>query len=149
MKNKQSYLLFAIVFFTAICFYTGSLPNHAATARETPAIGLFTRLQLALGSNDGEVFAVAENRFTLLPSTVEVYVELYRSETQTDDCAKMSLVAFDYTPDLDMGQTVSASASTDGRPCFWKGRVRYRVNGSQWVERTTQTFLADLNGNFS
>lgn len=154
MKRKQNgkqkfYLLFAVVLFIAVCFHTGPLSHDTASASEVSAIGLFTDLSLSLRGKDGSVSADVVNRFTLFPATVEVYVELYRSETKTDDYTKMGLVASNYTSDLNMGQTISASASTEGRPCFWKGRVRYRVDGGAWSERTTETLLADINGNFS
>lgn len=56
---------------------------------------LMTNLSLAIGGCNGEVWAEVKNEFTLFPSTVWVYVELYSSDTYQEFYSTMTLEKMD------------------------------------------------------
>ena len=59
----------------------------------------------------------------------------------------MTLVASNYIYDLDQGETLSVTASTEGRQSFWKARARYKIDNKPWQERLSETVLFDKDGN--
>ena len=109
---------------------------------------LWATLALALNGENGVVTALVKNSFTLFPSTVPVTIELYFSETYTTYYTKMDFVAYDSTPDLNMGETISVSAPTQGVQGYWCGRVRYRENSGEFKEGVTAVCLYDGDANF-
>lgn len=131
------------------------MANHAPVASETDtAVAVkaesaraFTNISLEISGGNGEVVATATNTFTLLVSTVQVYVELYYSSTYTTDYETMTMPTMAYTPDLDMGHSLSVDAKTNGEQRYWLARVRYNENGSGWQEIITGPVLLDANGN--
>ena len=54
--------------------------------------GLAANLTISIDGGNGEVWAKAKNNFTLFPSTIYVYVELYSSQTYQESYANMKLV---------------------------------------------------------
>ena len=94
------------------------------------------------------VTALVKNSFTLFPSTVPVTIELYFSETYTTYYTKMDFVAYDSTPDLNMGETISVSAPTQGVQGYWCGRMRYQENSGSVKEEVTSVCLYDGDANF-
>ena len=109
---------------------------------------LFTSLSLTIGGGDGRVYATAKNDFTLFPSTVAVTVSLYSSETYTTDYTQMELEAVTSTADLDMGVTITAEASTDGKTKYWIARMTYKIDNADWQSKDTGVTRYDGNGTF-
>ena len=56
--------------------------------------------------------------------------------------------AYDSTPDLNMGETISVSAPTQGVQGYWCARVRYRENSGEFKEGVTSVCLYDGDANF-
>ena len=110
--------------------------------------GLYTSLSLSLNGGDGKVWATVRNDVTLLPATVNVIVQLYCSDTYQEDYKDMDLIAYNSTTDLDMGQSIVATASTDGQEKFWLGRMRYRVDNGKWEEDVLGPARCSANGDY-
>ena len=109
---------------------------------------LFTNLQIGLKGGDGEVWATVKNNFTLFPSTVYVIVQLFSSEVYCEDYEDMTLMAMNSTLDLNMGSTIEARASTGGKQLYWMGRMRYKIDGASWEEKTVGVGLYSADGEF-
>ena len=109
-------------------------------------LGLYTDLQFSLHGENGQVQASVKNKFTLLPSTVTVNIELYRSDSFKESVADMTLAASNYIYDLDQGKTITATASTDGKQSYWKARAYYKVDNKPWQETFSETVLFTADG---
>ena len=110
--------------------------------------GLYTSITLFIScEGDGKVSAGAKNTFTLFPSVVRVYVELYYSNEYERDFSKMTLAAREYIEDLDMGKTLTATASTDGEMRYWKPRTLFKKDNNEWNDKSLDAILVDGNGN--
>ena len=59
----------------------------------------------------------------------------------------MTLIASNNIYDLDQGETLSVTASTEGRQSFWKARASYKIDNKPWQERLSETVLFDKDGN--
>lgn len=108
--------------------------------------GVFTSLSLAIDGNNGEVWAIAKNKITIFPATVRVIIELYSSDTYQNSHQSMTLVAKNNINDLDMGHTIEARTSTNGKQKYWKARMCYKVDNDDWTVIVTDTILLDKNG---
>lgn len=108
--------------------------------------GIFTNLSLYLDGGDGTASAIVKNQFTLLPAQVQVYVELYYSNTYQESYENMELAVRKYISDLNMGEKIYATASTNGETRYWMARMRYRLDNNEWQSKTTSTLLLDGNG---
>jgi len=98
----------------------------------------FTQLNITVTSTtDKKIAANLTNTFTLFPSTVSVVVKLYSSLTKTTDLSKMTLEASASSADLNMGETISATASTNGEDKYWVGYAIYFKDNT--VNKTYQT----------
>lgn len=115
-------------------------------SEEVTPYGLFTSLTLTIDGGDGSVWSTAKNSFTLFPASVAVVVEIYSSNTYQDSYKNMTLENRQYINDLDMGKSITASASTNGTQRYWKGRMYYKVDSKDWQEKVTSTWLCDANG---
>lgn len=109
--------------------------------------GLYTSLSLSINCGDGKVWATAKNDFTLFPSTVYVYVELYSSDTYIEDYGNMRLNARTSIPDLNMGNSITATYYTYGRQQYWVARMHYKIDNKAWEEKVTNPILVDGDGN--
>lgn len=107
---------------------------------------LFTNISLTLDGGNGMVFVTAKNEFTLFSSTVYVIVELYSSSSYQTSYENMTLMSTHSTPDLNMGESISAQATTGGVPKYWLGRMLYQIDGSAWQERNTLIRFFNANG---
>lgn len=58
----------------------------------------------------------------------------------------MTLVSQNSITDLDMGKSISTSASTNGMKKYWQARTYYRIDKKDWSSRNTATYLFDENG---
>ena len=126
---------------------SGSEKKTSVMEENGAPLGIYTDLQFVLNGENGTVTASVKNKFTLFPSTVTVNLELYRSQKYEDNVSAMTLVASNYIYDLDQGETLSVTASTEGRQSFWKARARYKIDNKPWQERLSETVLFDKDGN--
>ena len=126
---------------------SGSEKKTSVTEENGAPLGIYTDLQFALNGENGTVTASVKNKFTLFPSTVTVNLELYRSYDLQDSVSSMTLIASNNIYDLDQGETLSVTASTEGRQSFWKARARYKIDNKPWQERLSETVLFDKDGN--
>lgn len=122
--------------------------EHETVLSKEDSTRLLTNLEIALNGGDGEVWTTVKNKFTLFPSTVYVIVQLYVSDVYCEDYKDMTLVASNSTMDLDLGKTIEARASTGGKQCYWMGRMRYKIDGDPWDERTVGVGLYSATGEF-
>ncbi len=124
----------------------GGVNNAVEGGKEVTPCGLYTDLQFSINGENGRVKATVKNKFTLLPSTVTVTVELYRSSDYEESIADMTMVASNKVYDLDQGKTVSASASTEGKAGYWKARASYRIDSKTPQEKISETVYFNANG---
>lgn len=99
------------------------------------------------GTGNGYVWAKVTNVATIVPSTLWVYVELYSSTTYQESYTTMTLEYRESTRDLNQGESIGISASTNGQSRYWQARGRYKFQTDEWVAMTTSTFHCDANGN--
>ena len=125
-------------------------PNEVQTCNDTgnSMKGIYTAISLSLNGGNDKVYATARNDLTIFPSTVNVIVQLFCSDTYQEDYNNMTLVAANSTLDLDMGQTISAEAFTENTQKYWIARTRYRVDQGTWNEKIVGPLLYDAHGNF-
>lgn len=113
---------------------------------EATPYGLFTNLTLSIDGGNGQVWATAKNKFTLFSASIPVVVEIYSSDTYQESYKDMTLESRNYINNLKMGQTVTATASTNGQQKYWKGRMYFNIDNKGWEEEVTSTWLCDANG---
>ena len=126
---------------------SGSEKKTSVTEENGAPLGIYTDLQFVLNGENGTVTASVKNKFTLFPSTVTVNLELYRSYDLQDSVSSMTLIASNNIYDLDQGETLSVTASTEGRQSFWKARASYKIDNKPWKESLSETVLFDKDGN--
>ncbi len=105
--------------------------------------GVLTKLTLNLGYTNDEVFATVKNSFTLLPSTIMIYLELYSSYDYQSSYTDMTLEKRAYCPDLNIGSSLEVRVSKNGETKYWKARVFYKFDKREWTEKVTDTMLFD------
>ncbi len=108
--------------------------------------GLITSIRASIKGKDGIIYAVAKNTFTLFPSKVQVYIELYSSNSFQEDFRNMTMICRNYTDDLNMGKSIETSAPTEGFQKYWKARAHYCMDGKAWNETVTDTMLYNAQG---
>lgn len=122
----------------------------AYTMQADDGIQPYALTQLTIGlrpsETTGYIEVVAKNTFTLFSSTVYVRLYLYSSTERTTDRTQMELVKLVVAPDLDMGQTLIAQASTNGETKYWTGYMQYTINGGEVKYQQTETAKYDGNG---
>lgn len=146
----------ALIALSATVALLPSLGNKAADVPveepytvEAEERGLFTKLQLSIEGGGGYVRAKVKNVFTLFPSTIVVHLELYCSDTYTEDYTEMNMKSAAFTPDLDQGNSIDVSARTYGKSQYWQARMYYKFDDNDWAYEVTPTFYADGDGNFA
>lgn len=155
--KKILLLVFLLLLVIAICFVVNSKKVTAETVEEKAAVsatgeagiepyGLYVKMGYSLYGENGQIRLSATNKFTLFPSTVTVYIYLYRSETYQESHTNMTLVASNYIYDLDQGETLVATASTEGRSSYWKAVCRHKRDNSNWEEYISETTLCNADG---
>ncbi|MDE6441858.1 MAG: hypothetical protein K2L12_03780 [Clostridia bacterium] len=108
--------------------------------------GIATNLTLSIGGGEGAVWAKVRNNFTLLPSTIWVFVELYSSQTYQESYTSMTREKIESVKDLDIGKSITISVPTGGAQKYWQARMRYKFDNRDWVTKCTSTFLYSANG---
>lgn len=110
--------------------------------------GLGTRLTFALVANgDGTVSAAVKNVFTLGYSTVTIYLYLYSSINHYESYEQMAIMATNYTYDLNINKTLTATASTRGQARYWCAQMEYNIDNSGWSTKTSPIIAMDADGN--
>lgn len=108
---------------------------------------LLTRLSLAIGASNGEVYARVKNEFTLGFAVVQVYAQLYSSYTYQSSYTSMTLESQTYIQDLNIYETITTTASINGVQRYWMARAYYKIDTGDWKEKVTKVWLVDANGN--
>ena len=108
--------------------------------------GIMARLSIQLGSEDGSVWAMARNDFTLGNSIIEVYVELYSSSTYKNSYRDMVFESSEHIDDLNIYKTITTTAPINGEERYWRGRLHYRMDNKDWISKETATYFIDANG---
>ena len=103
---------------------------------------------MSIQGGNGKIWTTVKNDITIFPATVYVIVELYVSPTYQEKHEDMTLIAVNSTMDLNMGETITAEASTGGVQQYWQGRMRYKVDNKAWEVRDTGTYLYSADGTF-
>ena len=162
MKNKR-FLSLAVAALSLFAGMTALGGNRASAAAEetdgssgttlesnedVSTRGIFTSLSLSINGGDGKVWATVRNDITIFPSTVQVIVELYYSEEYTDNHENMIVADRQATTDLNMGKTIVAESSTNGRELYWQGRMRYKVDDGEWEVKNTGTIHCGPDGEY-
>lgn len=154
MKGKKFSLLRILTVgaacaLTSIFLFCGcsAKPTKSQAPDGADAYGVYTNLTLSLDCGEGKVWASVKNTFTLMPSKVRVSVELYASEDYKPSYKEMSLVSENAVTDLNMGDSVTAEATTNGKEMYWQARAYYKVDEKDWQERTTKIWQIKGNGN--
>ena len=144
MACPMSLTLYSCLGMSAPSRYEG-VPYSSTQSAVSP-YGIYTHIAIFIEGKNGRIHAWAKNIFTLFPSIVPVYVELYSSTTYQDSCAAMKLETYAYTSDLDQGEQIETSISTNGQQKYWKARARFRLDGSDWAITETATLLYNAAG---
>ena len=110
---------------------------------EAGANSIITKLDLSVTFEGDIATAKVKNTFTLFPAKASVYVYLYYSESYTDDYAEMKEVASNYTEDLNIGKTLTASYDTKGYAGYFVARMRYKIDSREWEEKVTDVYVRD------
>ncbi|MDE6472698.1 MAG: hypothetical protein K2L52_06685 [Clostridia bacterium] len=157
MENKRDYLTKAILCLMVIAVLTGCVAlcsmggtayaETADTSADAEPYGLVTKIALDMGTSGTEVFAEAQNVFTLGNSTIQVYVFIYSSPTYQESYKDMTLENQKFIGDLDIHKSVRTSAPINGVQRFWKARMMYKFDNRDWVAKETVALLIDVNGN--
>lgn len=157
MKKARRFLISVLLSFAFCGMLYPSLGMADTQSKETAyplatsstgneARGLWTYITISIGGGDGCVWGLMKNEFTLFPSVIVAHVELYSSETYTEDYTQMTLEGRNSTLDLNQGETLEIRASTGGKQKYWKARMRYKMDDRDWVEDETVSVLYGANG---
>ena len=148
-KLKKLFLpvVAALSFVLLLCPCLGNAAPVSVSAEASETRGLVTNLSLSINGGNGIVWAKVKNNFTLFPSVIVVYLELYSSYEYTEDYTEMTCVKRVMIADLNQGETLETSAPTNGEQKYWCARMRFKFDQREWEERTTGTYLCDSDGN--
>lgn len=152
MTNRRTKLTAVLLALLAalLCLGLFVLPAtaHADSGEETTpeTRGIYTRLALTIGGEDGQVWAKVTNKFTLGSSIVKVRVELYSSTYYEEDYTKMTLRSGASIGDLNIFKYIDTSCPTNGETLYWVARMRYKCDDEPWEEACTGPILYNGNG---
>lgn len=121
--------------------------EKTAVRDEISQHGLFTALSISMNGGNGEIVATAKNKLTILPSNVQVTLELYYSESCPTSYASMTFIDKNSVSDLNMGESLTVSASSNGKQLWWMARMSYKIDSKDWQEKVTNIYLFDKDGN--
>lgn len=108
-------------------------------------LGLYTHITIIIEKDETHVCAVAKNEFTLFFSTVHVYAELYSFDTYQTTYSETDLEAREYIEDLNMGKTLTASASINGKSRYWMAVARFQLDGGARKTAQTDAYYVEAN----
>ena len=160
MRHKRSFSLAvaAMALFAGTMIFCGNQERVSAesvsseettqTDEEVSTRGIFTSLSLSINGGDGKVWATVRNDITIFPATVQVIVEIYYSEEYQESYENMTVADRQATTDLNMGKTIVAEASTNGRELYWQGHMRCKIDNKAWETRSTGTIHCGPDGEY-
>ena len=160
MRHKKSFSLAvaAMSLFAGTMIFCGNQERVSAesvsseettqTDEEVSTRGIFTSLSLSINGGDGKVWATVRNDITIFPATVQVIVEIYYSEEYQESYENMTVADRQATTDLNMGDSIVAEASTNGRELYWQGHMRCKIDNKAWETRSTGTIHYSANGDY-
>ena len=160
MRHKRSFSLAiaAMSLFAGTMIFCGNQERVSAesvsseettqTDEEVSTRGIFTSLSLSINGGDGKVWATVRNDITIFPATVQVIVEIYYSEEYQESYENMTVADRQATTDLNMGKTIVAEASTNGRELYWQGHMRCKIDNKAWETRSTGTIHCGPDGEY-
>lgn len=108
--------------------------------------GFYTNVEIYFSVIGTTVAATAENTFTFFPSTVKVTVNLYSSETYTENVSEMTLESTASIADLNMGNSLQTTAEINGRVLYWRGEVCYNLDNKPQEKKYTDIYRLSANG---
>ena len=157
MKKERKFLLSILLSFTFCSLLYPSLgiavTQSKAMAYSSCSLSIVDEVRgcvasvfLSFEGGNGYVMGTVKNKFTLFPAVIVVYVELYSSETYTEDYTKMTLEGRNSTLDLNQGKSLEIRVPTGGKQKYWKARMRYKMDDRVWEERETVSVLYGANG---
>ena len=161
MKNQQKVKKLALSGVLALlcalaCF--GMMTQNAKAGTSTdfesnihkvaPTQGLYKSISFYIKGEAGKVCITAKNDLTIFPSTVIVIVELYSSDAYQSSYTNMQLVARNTINDLNMGETLTAEASTNGEQKYWHGVIKYKIGNQSWETASSETLVYSANGTY-
>lgn len=107
----------------------------------------FTQLDLVVTESNGEnVKAILTTNFALFITVANVKLQLYSSETKTDDISDMTLEGSVTSADLDMGKSISVVASTHNEGRYWVAYALYYRSSTNIQTYKTSPAYFDAEG---
>lgn len=123
------------------------IPEFGAEVEDVAVpLSLITKLELTIDGGNGQVWAIAHNKISIFASSVPVVVEIYSSDSYQESYKDMTLESREYINHLKSGQSITATASTNGQQKYWKGRMYFNIDNKGWSEEVTSTWLCDAKG---
>lgn len=107
--------------------------------------GFVTYLRIDIqGDYNGNITAKATNNFNLGFDTVPVKLNLYFSETYTENAEEMTVKQTVSSDDLNIYDSIEINTSAVNG--YWKAVAVYKTNGSAWRELETDTLFFNESG---
>lgn len=134
-----------IAFFSLFC-YRGVYAERMGDDRfDVGTLAVF--LSVGVGYRDGQAFAEATNKLTVLPGEVSVTLRLRRADKNPASLdGEMETVAEISVDDLDFTEKICVTYSADG-DFFWMAEVVYSVDGGKERMLNTEVVFFDESGN--
>ncbi len=152
MTNRRTKLTAVLLALLAalLCLGLFVLPAtaHADSGEETApeTRGIYTKLSLSIGGENGEIWAKARNTITIGSSIIKVRVELYSSTYYEEDYTQMTLRSGASIGDLNIFKSIETRSPTNGETLYWVARMRYKCDDEPWEEVCTGPNKFDGNG---
>lgn len=119
---------------------------ETVSASEESPLGIISSLSINIGAESGQVYATVRNDFTLFPSKIQVYVQLYSSLTYQNSYQNMTLESSKYIADLDMGKSITTYAPINAVKRYWQARLYFKMDNNSWSEKLTKIWLVEVDG---
>lgn len=148
-EKPRRLFVFAVCLSLAGMVAAGSLSallcKDAFFAPKEARRGFATYVRLDLqGDYQGNVTAQVTNNFTFGFDVVPVRIDLYFSESYTENTEEMALVQTVSADNLPIFERIRVSAA--GQDGYWRAQAVYKTNGSGWQELQTDTLHFDARG---
>lgn len=146
MKIIKKFVCFIVLFTIAFCVsfswkenrvYAEESSAEDSGCEESPQRGWFVTVNISINGDENTVWTTAKHEFSIFSSTVIVYLYLYCSDTYQESYTNMTLVSSNYSSNLTLGNSITASGSTGGVPKYWLGRMYYKIDNGNWQESVT------------
>lgn len=145
-KNFLIITLVVALFLMCIIPITSAHAQASDSENIAEPYALFVDVVLSIAGGNGEVWSIAQTRAAIFASGIRVVLELYSSDTYQESYTNMKLEKRVSIDNLRKGETLKASMPTNGEQKYWKGRMYYKADSSDWKYGVTETYLYDANG---